>query len=155
MVLISWFKEMICSLKSSEVINGISSNFRHCLLNLLACTNPAFPTKDTHLPYAELSRTYSKMRTEASQLYNATVTSGVFHEMISSLSVDIENLTVDDAVNFASKLTFMDNVPSGLGSEGRITVEELESLRQKLLTTSGYLKCVQVSLLATFLHHLI
>ncbi|KAK4389078.1 TATA-binding protein-associated factor BTAF1, partial [Sesamum angolense] len=132
--------------KSDEVVAGISSKFRLFLLDLLACSNPAFPTKDSHLPYAELSRTYSKMRNEASQLYNATEASGMYNDLLTSVKVDIENLAVDEAVNFASQLAFMGNGNSGPESDGRNLFEELESLKQKLLTTAGYLKCVQNNL---------
>ncbi|EYU37472.1 hypothetical protein ABFS82_01G048900 [Erythranthe guttata] len=146
MVLISWFKELKDSVKSDEVIAGISSNFRVFLLDMLACGNPAFPTKDSFLPYAELSRTYSKMRNETSQLYNATEASGLYSDLLSSIKLDIENLTADDAVNFASQLVFLGNTISGLESDGRNLSEDLESLKQKLLTTAGYLKCVQNNL---------
>ncbi|KAL0324060.1 UNVERIFIED_CONTAM: TATA-binding protein-associated factor BTAF1 [Sesamum calycinum] len=146
MVLISWFKELRQFPKSDEVVAGISSKFRLFLLDLLACSNPAFPTKDSHLPYAELSRTYSKMRNEASQLYNATEASGMYNDLLTSVKVDIENLAVDEAVNFASQLAFMGNGNSGPESDGRNLFEELESLKQKLLTTAGYLKCVQNNL---------
>ncbi|KAK4435640.1 TATA-binding protein-associated factor BTAF1 [Sesamum alatum] len=146
MVLISWFKVLKQFPKSDEVVAGISSKFRLCLLDLLACSNPAFPTKDSHLPYAELSRTYSKMRNEASQLYNATEASGMYNDLLSSVKVDIENLTVDEAVNFASQLAFIGNGNSGPESDGRNLFEELESLKQKLLTTAGYLRCVQNNL---------
>ncbi|GER39803.1 TATA-binding protein-associated factor BTAF1 [Striga asiatica] len=141
MVLISWFKELKNIPKSDEVIVGISSNFRLCLLDLLACSNPAYPTKDSLLPYAELSRTYSKMRNEAGQLFSATEASGLYSDLLSSVKVDIENLTADDAVNFASVFEFMGNGTSAPESEGRILYEELESLKQKLLATAGYLKC--------------
>ncbi|XP_022880908.1 TATA-binding protein-associated factor BTAF1 [Olea europaea var. sylvestris] len=146
MVLISWFKELKDHLTSDEVVSGISSNFRNCLLNLLACTNPAFPTKDSLLPYAELSRTYTKMRNEASQLYNATEASGMCNDILSSIKVDFENLTADDAINFASQLLFVSTEASGPESNGRNLCEELESLKQKFLTTAGYLKCVQNNL---------
>ncbi|KAI3468468.1 hypothetical protein Pfo_025131 [Paulownia fortunei] len=146
MVLISWFKELKYFSKTDEVIAGISNNFRLCLLDLLACSNPAYPTKDSLLPYAELSRTYSKMRSEASQLYNATEASGLYNDLLSSIKVDIDNLTADDAVNFASQLAFVGNGISGLESDGRNLFEELESLKQKLLATAGYLKCVQNNL---------
>lgn len=144
MVLISWFKELKDSPKSDEVVISISSNFRSCLLDLLACSNPAFPTKDSFLPYAELSRTYIKMRNETSQLYNAMEASGLYSELLSSINLDMENLTADDAVNFASQLVFTGNTISGLESDGRDLFEDLESIKQKLLTTAGYLKCVQV-----------
>ncbi|KAH6823556.1 ROOT GROWTH DEFECTIVE 3 [Perilla frutescens var. hirtella] len=146
MVLISWYKELKDISKSDEVIAGISVKFRLCLLDLLTCSNPAYPTKDSLLPYAELSRTYSKMRNEASQLYTATEASGLYNDILSSIEVDIESLTADDALSFASKLVFTGNGISELESDGRNLFEELESLKQKLLTTSGYLKCVQNNL---------
>lgn len=145
MVLISWFKELNDISKADEVIAGISSKFRMCLLDLLTCSNPAYPTKDSLLPYAELSRTYGKMRNEASQLYTATEASGLYSDILSSIEVDIESLTADDALSFASKLAFTGNGISEVESDGRNLFEELESLKQKLLTTSGYLKCVQVA----------
>ncbi|KAL8521551.1 hypothetical protein ACS0TY_011900 [Phlomoides rotata] len=149
MVLISWFKVLRDISKSDEVIAGISSKFRTCLLDLLACSNPAYPTKDSFLPYAELARTFSKMRNEAAQLSNATEASGLYNDLLSSIKVDIESLTADDALNFASKLEFMGNGASGLESDGRNIFEELESVKQKLLTTAGYLKCVQNNLHVT------
>lgn len=148
MVLISWFKELKDISKSDEVVSGISTKFRLCLLDLLTCSNPAYPTKDSLLPYSELSRTYNKMRNEASQLYTATEVSGLYNDLLSSIEIDIESLTPDDALSFASKLTFTGNSISESESDGRNIFEELESLKQKLLTTSGYLKCVQVYLVA-------
>ncbi|CAA3010787.1 TATA-binding -associated factor BTAF1 isoform X1 [Olea europaea subsp. europaea] len=146
MVMISWFKELKYHSKSDEVIASISSNFRNCLLDLLACTNPAFPTKNSLLPYAELSRTYTKMRNEASQLYNATEASGMCKDIFSSVKVDFENLTADDAINFSSQLLFVSTEASGPESNERSICEELESLKQNFLTTAGYLKCVQNNL---------
>ncbi|XP_073120900.1 TATA-binding protein-associated factor BTAF1 [Henckelia pumila] len=146
MVLISWFKELKGLLKSDEVFAGISNNFRHCLLDLLVCSNPAFPTKDSLLPYAELSRLCGKMRNEASQLYYATESSGLFSDLLAGTKVDLENMTADDAVNFASQLSFASNINTGVESDGKNLFEELESLKQNLLTTAGYLKCVQNNL---------
>lgn len=144
MVLISWFKELKDVAKSDDVITGISSKFTQCLLDLLTCSNPAYPTKDSLLPYAELSRTYTKMHNEASQLYTAVAATGLYGDLLSSIGVDVESLTADDALSFASKLAFTGNGVSEVESDGRNLFEELESLKQKLLTTSGYLKCVQV-----------
>lgn len=146
MVLISWFKELKDISKADEVVTGVSTKFRICLLDLLTCSNPAYPTKDSLLPYAELSRTYNKMRNEASQLYTATEASGLYNDILSSIELDIESLTADDALSFASKLSFTGNGNSELESDGRNIFEELESVKQKLLTTSGYLKCVQNNL---------
>lgn len=147
MVLISWFKELKDIAKSDEVITGISSKFTQCLLDLLTCSNPAYPTKDSLLPYAELTRTYVKMHNEASQLYTSIVATGLYNDLLSSIGVDVESLTADDAFNFASKLAFTGNRISEVESDGQNLFEELESLKQKLLATSGYLKCVQVHFL--------
>lgn len=147
MVLISWFKELKWkdSSTSGRVAFDISNNFRNWLLELLACTNPSFPTKDSHLPYSELSRTYGKMRNEASQLHHTAEACGRFQELLSSSKMDMENLTVDDAITFASKLpSLVSNDTTGQESTERNIFDELESLKQRLLTTSGYLKCVQV-----------
>ncbi|KAM7511450.1 hypothetical protein LguiB_010325 [Lonicera macranthoides] len=151
MVLISWFKEM----KSRDpsltkgVMNSLSHTFKNWLLDLLACTDPAFPTKDSFLPYAELSRTYAKMRNEACQLFGALEASGLFKDMLSSTKFELENLTADDMMNFASKLPLVCNGTAGEESGGRNTVDELQSLKQRVLTTSGYLKCVQSNLHVT------
>ncbi|KAL3498161.1 hypothetical protein ACH5RR_040893 [Cinchona calisaya] len=148
MVLISWFKELKMKDPSvfSEVIVLTMSSFRNWLLDLLACTNPAFPTKDSLLPYAELSRTYAKMRNESSQLHNTVEASGMFHDLLTSAKLDLENLTADDAINFASKLPSLVSETSAEASTERNIFDELESSKQRLLTTSGYLKCVQGNL---------
>lgn len=146
MVLISWFKELKTRniLDMDGVIAGISSNFRSWLLDLLACTNPAFPTKDSLLPYIELSRTYDKMRNEGRQLFHATESSDMLKDLLSSTLVDLDNLSADDAINFASKLQFSSINTTGEESAERNSLDELETFKQRLLTTSGYLKCVQV-----------
>ncbi|XP_031131067.1 TATA-binding protein-associated factor BTAF1 [Ipomoea triloba] len=151
MLLVSWFKELKFKdiSKSEGVITCISSNFGERLLDLLACTNPAFPSKDSALPYAELSRTYEKMRNEARQLYHGTEASGMFKDILSSSMLDLESLSADDAVNFASKLSFLNNITTGEESAGRSIFDELESLKQRVLTTAGYLKCVQNNLHVT------
>nr|XP_043627435.1 TATA-binding protein-associated factor BTAF1 [Erigeron canadensis] len=146
LVLVSWFKEM--KNRGFSESKGLSSSnydtLKNRLLELLTCTDPAFPTKSSRLPYAELSRTYDKMRNEASQLVNVLESLGM------SIPMDVENLTPDDAVAFVSKL----QVPTGDGaagedSAGRDSFTEAESIKQRLLTTSGYLKCVQSNLHVT------
>ncbi|EPS70758.1 hypothetical protein M569_04001, partial [Genlisea aurea] len=143
MVLISWFKELKGLSKSTA---GISSNFRQCLLDLLACSNPAFPTKDSPLFYSELIRTYAKMRNEASQLYASIQASGLYSDLLSSLGPDVANFYPDDALSFASQVSFIGNGIAHPDSDGRNIMEELESLKQKLLSTAGYLKYVQNNL---------
>ncbi|XP_076915615.1 TATA-binding protein-associated factor BTAF1-like [Bidens hawaiensis] len=146
LVLISWFKEM--KNKGLSGIKGLtSSNYetlKNRLLELLTYTDPAFPTKSSRLPYSELSRTYDKMRNEASQLVNVLVSCGVHMPM------DVENLTPDDAMTFISKLQLPSNdAGGGEDSVGRNSFDEVESIKQRLLTTSGYLKCVQSNLHVT------
>ncbi|RAL50435.1 hypothetical protein DM860_016902 [Cuscuta australis] len=150
-VLISWFKELklMDKLKSEGVIACISINFGERLLDLLSCTNQAFPSKDSALPYAELSRTYEKMRNEARQLYHGTEASGMFTDVLSSTNLELESLSIDDAVSFASKLSFLNNIITGEESTGQNMFDELESLKQRVLTTGGYLKCVQNNLHVT------
>ncbi|KAB1223505.1 TATA-binding protein-associated factor BTAF1 [Morella rubra] len=151
MVLISWFKEI----KSRDVsgIPGTPSNFpsrlKDWLLDLLACSNPAFPTKDSLLPYAELSRTYTKMRGEAAQLLHTIESSSTFKDLLSNIKVDLENLSADDAINFASKVPTFSKENVGHEPLGGPIVDDVESSKQRLLTTSGYLKCVQSNLHVT------
>ncbi|CAI9108802.1 OLC1v1008493C4 [Oldenlandia corymbosa var. corymbosa] len=148
MIFISWFKELKArdTCMSMEFTTSSLSSFRNFLSDLLACTNPAFPTKDSVLPYSELSRTYAKMRNEASQLYNAAEASGILDPHLMSSKMDIENLTADDAINFASKLSpVVGQTIDGTSAE-RCIFDELESSKHRLLTTAGYLKCIQGNL---------
>lgn len=152
MVLISWFKEMKMRDLSGTAgsMPGYFNRLKECLLDLLACTDPSFPTKDSPLPYAELSRTYSKMRNEASQLYRAADSSGMFEHILSSTKFDLEQLSIDDAINLASKITIpTTDATSGDEPNGRHIGDDIDSVKQRLLTTSGYLKCVQGNLHVT------
>lgn len=146
MVLISWFKEAKRSHLSESLtaIPGVPSYLKDWLLDLLACSDPAFPTKDSLLPYAELSRTYAKMRSEAGQLLNAMKSFDMFNDLLSTMKIELESLSVDDAINFASKVPVLFNDGVGNESLGRNIMDEIESSKQRVLTTSGYLKCVQV-----------
>ena len=156
MVLISWFKEMksrdVCQI--SAVAPTFPSYLKEWLLDLLACSNPAFPTKDSLLPYAELSRTYSKMRSEATQLLRAIESPVMFKDLLTTIKIDLESLSADDAINFASKIPTLFNDNVGSESLGGQIVDDVESSKQRLLTTLGYLKCVQVYLICniTFLY---
>ncbi|KDP39615.1 hypothetical protein JCGZ_02635 [Jatropha curcas] len=150
MVLISWFKEIKSNdLPEVHFMPAFPSNVKSWLLDLLSCSDPAFPTKDSVLPYSELSRTYVKMRNEASLLCRATESSGLPENTLSSIKVDMENLSADEAINFASKLPPLCGDSSGNESLGRNIVDDIESLKHRLLTTAGYLKCVQSNLHVT------
>lgn len=125
-------------------MSWLPNYLKEWLLDLLTCSDPAFPTKDSLLPYSELSRTYSKMRGEATQLVRTIESSGMLKDFFSSTQIDLENLTADDAISFASKIPTPVGDIDGNGLEGRQAIDDIESLKQRLLTTSGYLKCVQV-----------
>ncbi|XP_010255080.1 PREDICTED: TATA-binding protein-associated factor BTAF1 isoform X2 [Nelumbo nucifera] len=147
MVLVSWFKEI--KSRHVSVSYGVMSSFvgriRERLLDLLVCSDPAFPTKDSLLPYSELSRTYSKMRNEANLLFHKVNSSGLFKSMLAATKFDLDTLSVDDAISFASKTV----LPTEVDTTERHILDDIESSKQRLLTTSGYLKCVQSNLHVT------
>ncbi|KAK9093560.1 hypothetical protein Syun_028471 [Stephania yunnanensis] len=150
MIIVSWFRELhLNSLSGSQDVKvGVADCLRKWLLELLACTEPAFPTKDSQLPYSELSRTYSKMRSEANLLFT-TINSS---EALKDMSADVihpDTVSVDDVINFASKLSLPISQLSGKENVEKQVLDDLDSLRQRLLTTSGYLKCVQSNLHVT------
>ncbi|EEF38332.1 TATA-binding protein-associated factor MOT1, putative [Ricinus communis] len=151
MVLISWFKEIKCNeySESHAVLPAFPNHVEKWLLDLLSCSDPAFPTKDSIHPYSELSRTYTKMRNEASQLLRAIESSGMFESTLSTVKVDLESLTADGAIDFASKLSPLCNDITGNELVGQNIVDEIESPKHRLLTTAGYLKCVQNNLHVT------
>ncbi|XP_014493831.1 TATA-binding protein-associated factor BTAF1 isoform X1 [Vigna radiata var. radiata] len=148
MVLISWFKEIKLN-NSSKNLDGIPGALKGWLLDLLACSDPAFPTKDSLLPYAELSRTYAKMRSEAGQLLNVIKSSGMFDELLTATQIELDRLSVDDAIGFASKIPALCNDSSANEFLAKNIMDDIESSKQRLLTTSGYLKCVQSNLHVT------
>ncbi|XP_050138819.1 TATA-binding protein-associated factor BTAF1-like isoform X2 [Malus sylvestris] len=151
MVLLSWFKEIKSAdvFENAGVMPGFLNHLKHLMLDFLACSEPGFPTNDPCLPYAELSRTYCKMRCEASQLLNAIQSSGMFQSLLSTTKIDLERLNVDNAINFASKLPMLCNDIGGNDSLERHIVDDIESAKRRLLTTCGYLKCVQSNLHVT------
>ncbi|KAK3159851.1 hypothetical protein QOZ80_1BG0051830 [Eleusine coracana subsp. coracana] len=149
MVIVSWFKD----LRSRDpvlvgALLAFLSSVKEWLLDLLTCSDPAFPTKDSVLPYTELSRTYTKMRNEASNLLQSIDSCAALKDHIQSSSFDVNVLSVDGAIDFASKLLLPSE--SDLPSESEKTVlNNIESAKQGLLSTSGYLKCVQNNLHVT------
>ncbi|XP_050224849.1 TATA-binding protein-associated factor BTAF1 isoform X2 [Mercurialis annua] len=152
MVVISWFKEIKCNevSKTHAVMPIFPNQFEKWLLDILSCADPALPTKDSVHPYSELSRTYAKMRNEAGQLFRAIESSGMFESTLSTVNIDVESLSADGAINFASKLPSVCNDSSGNELMGQnIVVDEIESLKHRVLTTAGYLKCVQSNLHVT------
>ncbi|CAI0433201.1 unnamed protein product [Linum tenue] len=150
LVLISWFKEMQGNdlPKTQEVMSAFPTNIKNWLLDLLSCHDPAFPTKDSIFPYSELLRTYSKMRNEVGQLVHVMESFGMLHDVALAVRERVGSLSPDEAINFASKIP-----PVGTGDIGNEHLQQnnvdIESTKQRLLTTSGYLKCVQGNLHVT------
>lgn len=145
MVLVAWFKELQSRDPAlSRVLLGVLDRVKKWLLDLLACSDPAFPTKDSILPYCELSRTYSKMRSEASSLFHIVESCGIFKEYLSSFNSNLDMIGIDEAINFASRLPSPAESHAASNIEKRL-LDELESAKQRLLSTAGYLKCVQVA----------
>lgn len=149
MVLASWFKEIRRSTNPVETSGnhlGLLEHVKQWLLDLLACSDPAFPTKDTLLPYAELSRTFAKMRNEANLLLQSAGSSDLFQNLVSSVNMNLQTLSIDDAVKFASKLSLSS---SSAGTLEMHAIDDIEALKERLLSTAGYLKCVQNNLHVT------
>ncbi|KAL9268603.1 TATA-binding protein-associated factor BTAF1-like protein [Drosera capensis] len=149
LVLVSWFKEIRNDRLELYDVPPFVDRFKRWLLDLLCCTDPSLPMKESSLPYAELARTYSKMRNEASHLSNAVESFGLLKESATTASFNPENLGVDDAIAFASKLEFPTSDSTGDLLAGKDVYDDLRSLKQQLLTTSGYLKCIQSNLHVT------
>lgn len=99
------------------------------LLDLLACSDPAFPTKDSVLPYTELARTYMKMRNEAKILFHSIDSCAIFKDYARSLNFNADMLSVDDAINFASKLLLPSESDLPSDSE-KIVLNNIESAKQ-------------------------
>lgn len=149
MVIVSWFKD----LRSRDPVSvgallAFLSSVKEWLLDLLTCSDPALPTKGSLLPYSELSRTYMKMRNEANNLIHSIDSCAAFQDYIGSLNLKVDVLSVDDAINFASKLLLPSESDLHSGSE-KVVLNNIESAKQGLLSTSGYLKCVQNNLHVT------
>lgn len=147
-VLISWFREIKCKVPSpsdgSGSLPGFPTPLKKWMLDLLACSHPAFPTKDILLPYAELSRTYTKMRNEASQLLHTVETYHCFDKLLSTTKLNADSLSADETIEFASTLALWNKDSAEKESLEKQVFEDVESSRQQLLSTAGYLKCVQV-----------
>lgn len=149
MVIVSWFKDLRGrDLAVVGTLLAFFSSVKEYLLDLLACSDPAFPTKDSVLPYSELARTYTKMRNEATNLLHSVDSCAIFKDCASNLNFNADMLSVDDAINFASKLLLPTEFDF-LSDSDKTVLSNVESAKQGLLATSGYLKCVQNNLHVT------
>lgn len=142
MVLVAWFKEWHnrdC-LGAQGNLFGPLEHVRNWLSDLLSCSDPSFPTKNSLLPYADLSRAYAKMRNEANILFRSAESCGLFQSLISTMNINCDTLSIDEAITFAKKLS---ELADSLTNE-KASWNDLESAKQQLLSSTGYLKCLQV-----------
>ncbi|XP_024523098.1 TATA-binding protein-associated factor BTAF1 [Selaginella moellendorffii] len=150
MVLISCFKEVrsFPVEKKAPVISAFRPLTSY-LQVLLLQIEPSHPTPDSSLPYAELSRTYAKMRAEVAALVKHAEASNF------GLPVDlqpVENMSVEAAIDAAMKFIPLEECNGAVSDEKTCSARDMmESARQRLLATAGYLKCVQVNLHGTVL----
>lgn len=151
LVLISWSKEVRNKdlHQNCDVMPAFPKHVEKWLIDLLSCPDPALPTKGSIFPYSELSRTYAKMRNEAGLLLQAIKSSGISESILSTIKIDVESLSVDEAITFTSKLPLLCNDTADNECMGQNIIDDIESLKQRLLSTSGYLKCVQGNLHVT------
>ncbi|KAK1287547.1 Chromatin structure-remodeling complex protein SYD [Acorus calamus] len=88
----------------------------------------------------------SMMRNEATLLLSAVDSSSIFKNVLLNVSLNVDALNVDDAISFASTLSLPNDHNSGDETNERQTSDDIELSKQRLLSTSGYLKCVQSNL---------
>lgn len=148
MVVISWFEDLRKNASDSDFAHavGVSKILRSQLLNLLACWDSvATPSPGSQLPYTELARTYAKMRGEAATFLKQAESAGInSKEFIAGLP-PLETIGAEAAVDIAMKVTADGTVLQGpIEDIKNSSLDFVESLRQRLLATAGYLKLVQV-----------
>ncbi|KAI3887669.1 hypothetical protein MKX03_010191 [Papaver bracteatum] len=84
------------------------------------------------------------MCNEASLLLRAVEVSGMLESVIpATTKLDPDTLSIDDAINLESRVIPPSTVASGEATTERNILNDLESTKQRLLTTSSYLTCVQ------------
>lgn len=144
MVIMSWFKEVRRRLDIERIADAAKAvqPILHDILELLACGDPAVPTPGSNLPYGELSRMFVKMRTEASAFIKHTETLGTLgHTSIPA----IDTISAETAVDVATKLfSPVQGYGSDVDDKSNASSDAMESARQRLLATAGYLQAVQV-----------
>ena len=131
LVLVSWFKEIRGCIPKETMDSAIDAvkPLRQRLLDLLACTDPAVPTRDSSLPYAELSRTYAKMRVEVASLIRIADASGCFQNVFSTGLPLADELGIEAVIDLGIKLSVSKDALSGDGKEKQ-TLESLEAARR-------------------------
>jgi TATA-binding protein-associated factor len=147
MVIVSWFKETKSRTdqgKTSEAAIVVQPVLVR-LLELLGCGDPSSPTPGSTAPYGELARMFTKMRTEASALIKHAESIGTFKRSLLASLPSTDTIGAESAVDLASRLLQPSQPHGGDGDEKSITASDaMESARQRLLATAGYLQVVQV-----------
>lgn len=147
MVIVSWFKEIRSQQdpeKSSEAAKAVQPVLLR-LLELLGCGDPSSPTPGSNAPYAELSRMLAKMRTEAGALVKHTESVGTFKRSFIASLPSTDAISAEEAVDLATKLLLPSQSHGGDGDDKPTSSSDaMESARQRLLATAGYLQIVQV-----------
>lgn len=87
------------------------------------------PTRDSSLPYAELSRTYAKMRVEVASLIRIADASGCFQNVFSTGLPLADELGIEAVIDLGIKLSVSKDALSGDGKEKQ-TLESLEAARR-------------------------
>lgn len=144
MVIMSWFKEVRGGLDNERIADAAKAvqPILHDILELLACGDPAVPTPGSNLPYGELSRMFAKMRTEANAFIKHMETLGTLgHTSMPA----IDTISAEAAVDVATSLfSPVHGYGSDVDDKSHASSDAMESARQRLLATAGYLQAVQV-----------
>eukprot|EP00250_Pteridium_aquilinum_P022032 c25285_g1_i2 orf=410-6568(-) len=149
MVIISWFEELRKNASDSDFSHAVatSKNLRIQLINLLACCDPAVPSPGSQLPYIELARTYGKMRGEAASFLKQAENAGINTKELTTGLPPLETIGAEAAVDIAMKVTADGTILHGSMEDNKNSgLDFVESLRQRLLATAGYLKLLQSNL---------
>jgi hypothetical protein len=148
MVVVSWFKEFRLLPGKANIPEAVAAAqpIMGRLLELLACGDAGSPTPGSNLPYAELLRMFAKMRTEASALIKHAETMGSFKASFLAGLPATTAMSAEAAVELATKLVQPPNDAHDGETDGKSNAiyDAMESARQQLLATAGYLLVVQV-----------
>eukprot|EP00897_Mesotaenium_endlicherianum_P006570 jgi/Mesen1/5941/ME000301S05068 len=121
---------------------------RAYLLHLLSATDPSRPTPGAPTPYLEMERTHAKLRSEAAALLKHAQAAGV--DPAAAGAPPVEGMGVDAVLNLAMRLQ---PAGAGAGAGGALSpaMEGMESCRQRLLLTAGYLRTIEANMHTTVL----
>ena len=137
MVLAAWFRELRKSASDAD-----AKTLHMQLIRLLSFRDPSAPNPDSQLPYAELARTYSKMRNEAGSLMKQAESAGVY---LKGHILPLEKIGAENAIDIAMKIAAESlSLHAAVDDKQSLGLDFIESMRQRLLATAGYLKLLQV-----------